>query len=147
MKKGLLLVLLSLCFLTGCSKKMVCTAELSQDGVDITSKYEATYDKDDKVIKIHTVETIKSDDKDDLESFEKLLKESYSMFDDIKHYDYSIKLSGNKLVSTVDADYSKIDMDKFLEIDDSLETVFKDGHIDIDDLEDMYEAIGAECKK
>ena len=56
------------------------------------------------------------------------------------------EINGNTFTSTVDIDYEKIDTEKLISIDSSNSQLIKNGKIDINDIKNIYESIGATCK-
>ena len=75
-----------------------------------------------------------------------LLKDIYSPYKDVEHYEYNVDISGNTLTSTTKIDYSKIDTDQLIEIDSANGTLIKDGKINIEDIRSAYESVGATCE-
>ena len=66
-------------------------------------------------------------------------------FKNLKYYDYDVNISGDTLTRIVRINYAKIDTDKMLEIDSSLEQLIKNGRIAVQDIKELYEQIGAVC--
>lgn len=162
-KKFLLITLLIMVFaVTGCGSKnnsnnnnnnsknndsvMTCTAKGElQEGITSDSTYKVTYNGEN-VKSVETLEKITVDDEEVLKYLEEKVRDTYSLFDDIKHYDYTVKVKDNTLVSTTSIDYEKIDIDKLFAIDSSIENLFEDGKLKIDDLKSYYKMMGISCK-
>ena len=70
----------------------------------------------------------------------------YSPYNDIEYYEYNVKIEDNKLTSTVDINYEKVDTDKLLEIDSANGQLIKDGKIKVNDIKSVYESLGAICE-
>ena len=142
--------LVGIFFVTGCgneTKTLTCTIDTNvQDGVDMKSTYKVTY-KGDNVSFVESEEKIISEDKKVLETFETAVKNQYSPYDGVEHYDYSVNIDGNTLTSIAKIDYEKIDTDKMIEIDSKNKTLIKNGKIKVSDLKAGYEALGATCKE
>jgi len=154
----ILTILATTFFLTACGteekkednkseiKEMVCT--LSAD-VDENTSMESTYKvkyQDDKVLSVDSTEKITSSNKEILETYKTTVDSMYSSFDNIKGYNYETKIEGDSFISTVKANYEVIDLDKFIEKDESTKLLMKDGHISLEVLKSSYEALTATCK-
>lgn len=134
--------------LTGCSnteKTMSCERSLNQSGTKTSLNYTVTY-KGDYVSKIKSVETVDSTNSTILESFKSQVENLYKAYDGIKYYDYNVDVKDNKLTSTVDINYEKVDTDRLIEVDSANGKLIKDGKIKIDDIKSVYEQLGATCK-
>lgn len=147
MKKRLIGICLVLLFLTGCNseKTMNCIRNSSKNGMEIDLSYEVTY-KDNVVSKIHSVEKIISET-ENLEQYKELVEKTYAPYTDIKYYDTNVVIDGNVLISTANVDYSKIDVDKLIEVDPAHQNLFKDGKVYLEDIISFYEDAGATCEK
>lgn len=160
MKKAfiILTVLASSLFLTACGteekkeekkpeiKEMVCT--LNKE-IDETTSLESTYKvkhQGDTVLSVNSTEKIKSSNKEVLEAYKTTVDTSYSIFDNIKDYNYETKIDGDTFVSAVKANYQTIDLDKLIDIDQTVKLLMRDGHISLELLKTNYESIDAICK-
>ncbi|MBR4633978.1 DUF1307 domain-containing protein [bacterium] len=80
-----------------------------------------------------------------MEYYKNALEETYKPYKNLKFYDYDIKTTKNTLTSKVTINYEKIDMNKFLEINQS--TIFiENGKVSLEKLKSYYELIGATCE-
>ncbi len=129
----------------GVIKTMKCHYKKSASGATFDLSYFADYEGL-YVTNIRSDERITADDDSILATYKKAIEETYAPFDDVEYYDYNIEIDGNTLISTTDINYSKIDLDKVLEIDPSSSSFLKDGKININDLKKVYESIGATCE-
>lgn len=152
MKKRILLVALLVVALgiTGCGKEEVkelnCTRTATiTEGTNVDLSYNIKY-KGDYVEVVKTEEKVTSDDKNVLETYKTTIEKTYSPYKDVEHYDYSVDISGNTLISKTTIDYTKIDTNKMIEIDSANGSIIKDGKIKVEDIKSMYESIGATCK-
>lgn len=144
-------VLIGVFFVTGCGNEEVKTMNCSRKatvvkGVDMDLNYKVTY-KGNYVTLVESEEKVISDDKDYLETYENTIKNMYSPYDGIEHYNYDIKVDGNTLTSTVKIDYENIDTAKLIEIDSANGKLIKDGKIKIDDMRSAYEAMQVTCEE
>ena len=141
----------SLLLITGCGKSsnfesMTCTRTMNQNEIKTSLKYNVQYEGD-YVSKIKTIETIETDNVDTLNTYKEQIESLYSPYKDVEYYKYDVDINDNKLTSTVDIKYKKVDTDKLLEIDSANGQLIKDGKIRVDDIKSVYESLGAICKK
>ena len=165
MKRNILLII-SICLLciitSGCGKddyKVVnCTREVeATESFKTDMKYKLYYE-DNYVMEMHSVEKITAEDSV-LNQYKEAYEKSYSKYKGLEYYDYNINIKNGTLTSKVDIDYTKIDMDKLLEIDGPVElkeegsdkktkyNVYKDGKVLLDESIKLYERLGAKCDK
>ena len=134
---------------TGCgnssTQTMTCTRTMNQNNIQTSLKYIVNY-QGDYVTRIKSVETIETDNSDILDSYKEQVETIYSPYKDVEYYEYNVEVADNKLTSTVDINYEKIDTDKLLEIDSSNGQLIKDGKIAVADIKTVYENLGAICK-
>ena len=140
----------SLLLITGCGKSsnvesMTCTRTMNQNEIKTSLKYNVQYEGD-YVSKIKTIETIETDNVDTLNTYKEQIESLYSPYKDVEYYKYDVDINDNKLTSTVDINYKKVDTDKLLEIDSANGQLIKDGKIRVDDIKSVYESLGATCK-
>lgn len=152
MKKKILLfssVFIFLILITGCSKEsgnlMTCTMSMNQNNIKTNLKYNISYDGD-YVTRVKSIETVETDSEDILNSYKAQIESLYSPYNDIEYYEYNVKIEDNKLTSTVDINYEKVDTDKLLEIDSANGQLIKDGKIKVNDIKSVYESLGAICE-
>lgn len=150
MKKIIIFICLSLILLTGCSneeKTMKCTSTVEESGIKADLQYTVYYNGNN-VTKVNSIEKIEAeDDNINLEDIKETFEQKYSSYTDLDYYNVNVTIEDNMLTSTIDIDYTKVDLDKMIEIDSANSALIKDGKIDIDDLKTMYESVGATCKK
>ncbi len=140
----------SLLLVTGCGnsnnmESMTCTRTMNQNEIKTSLKYNVEYEGD-YVSRIKTVETVETDDTDILNTYKEQIESLYSPYKDVEYYEYNVDVTDNKLTSTVDINYAKVDTDKLLEIDSANGQLIKDGNISVDDIKSVYESLGATCK-
>ena len=126
------------------SDAMVCNYEVKKDDYTLTGIYTVEYE-DNYVTNVKTKEIINSNNDSILQSFKTQISSTYSPYDELEHYNYDIELSDNVLTSTTDIDYTKIDMDKMITIDSSVEKILVDGKININTMKAIYTTMGAKC--
>lgn len=167
MKKILSIVMLTTCILlTGCGEqtkkeldtnlsksikinedgaKLVCTTDYDYTNLNyvLGSKYVVFADSNNKVTKVISKEIIQSYDEDKLKEFEDYLTQNHSAAVQYNGYDYNIEKEKNKVISTVEIDYTEFDIKKFYE--DNEEKA--DTNLTIDSMEKQYVSLGAECKR
>ena len=121
MKKGLKILFISLfvILISGCgksNKEVVSTCTLSSNqssnGYKISSNYEI-HSKDGLVNSVTTKETVESDNEQVRSYFKKTLEDSYNTANEsYGGYTYNVTEDGNKVISDVTIDYSKMDLEK-----------------------------------
>lgn len=150
MKKSLCIFgILLLVLVTGCSnseKTLVCTRTANQGNAKMDLTYKASY-SGKYVSKVTTTEKIQSSSAELLETYKTSVESLYSPYKDIEHYKYNVTIKDDTLISTTDIDYSKIDTDKLIEVDSANKQLIKDGKVNVEDLQQAYESLGAECKE
>ncbi len=134
---------------TGCSsseeKTMTCTRTMNQSGMKTNLNYKVTY-SGDYVNRVQSEESIETDDTTTLNTYKEQIENIYKPYKDIEYYTYNVTVDGNKLVSTVDINYAKIDTDKLLEIDSANSQLINDGKVKLSSVKSLYEQLGATCK-
>lgn len=150
--KYLLLVLVMTFLITGCqseetSKTMVCSRTINQDAISMDLKYTVTY-KGKYVEKVESIEKITTDDTTVLDAYKQAVETTYQPYSKIDNYSYDVKVDGNTLISTVMADYTKIDYKKMLEVDTANQQIFTDdGKVKLETIESFYTKLGTNCTK
>ena len=124
---------------------MTCTRSMNQNNIKTNLKYSVSYDGD-YVTRVKSVETIETDSEDILNSYKSQIESLYSPYKDVDYYKYDVEVNDNKLTSTVDINYEKVDTDKLLEIDSANGQLIKDGKIKVSDIKSVYESLGAICE-
>lgn len=134
---------------TGCSsseeKTMTCTRTMSQSAMKTNLNYKVTY-SGDYVNRVQSEESIETSDTTTLNTYKEQIEKIYTPYKDIKYYTYNVTIDGNKLVSTVDINYAKIDTKKLIEIDSANSQLINDGKVKLSSVKSLYEQLGATCK-
>ena len=134
---------------TGCSsskeKTMTCTRTMNQSGMKTNLNYKVTY-SGDYVNRVQSEESIETSDTTTLNTYKEQIEKIYTPYKDIKYYTYNVTIDGNKLVSTVDINYAKIDTKKLIEIDSANGQLINDGKVKLSSVKSLYEQLGATCK-
>ena len=134
---------------TGCSsseeKTMTCTRTMNQSGMKTNLNYKVTYNGD-YVNRVQSEESIETSDTTTLNTYKEQIEKIYTPYKDVKYYTYNVTIDGNKLVSTVDINYAKIDTKKLIEIDSANSKLINDGKVKLSSVKSLYEQLGATCK-
>ncbi len=134
---------------TGCSsskeKTMTCTRTMNQSGMKTNLNYKVTY-SGDYVNRVQSEESIETSDTTTLNTYKEQIEKIYTPYKDVKYYTYNVTIDGNKLVSTVDINYAKIDTKKLIEIDSANSQLINDGKVKLSSVKSLYEQLGATCK-
>lgn len=154
MKKGLKILFISLfvILISGCGKsdkEVVSTCTLSSNqssnGYKISSNYEI-HSKNGLVNSVTTKETVESDNEQVRSYFKKTLEDSYNTANEsYGGYTYNVTEDGNKIISDVTIDYSKMDLNKFIKDNSQMKSYIKNNKISLDGMKKIYEALGATC--
>lgn len=154
MKKGLKILFISLfvILISGCgksNKEVVSTCTLSSNqssnGYKISSNYEI-HSKDGLVNSVTTKETVESDNEQVRFYFKKTLEDSYNTANEsYGGYTYNVTEDGNKVISDVTIDYSKMNLEKFVNDNSQMKSYIKNNRISLDGMKKIYEALGATC--
>lgn len=154
MKKRYLLlaVIIPIIFLvTGCTslknieKSITCSRSMNQNDMRTNLNYKVFY-KNNYVTRVKSEESIETSSTSTLNTYKEQIEKIYSPYKDIKFYQYNVTINGNKLVSTVDINYEKIDTKKLIEIDSANSQLIKNGKVKLSDVRSLYEQLGATCK-
>ncbi len=136
---------------TGCgnsdnTSSMTCTRTMDQNNIKTSLKYNVEF-KDGYVLRIKSVETVETSSSDILDTYKEQIESLYSPYQDVDYYEYNVDIEDNKLTSTVDINYEKVDTDRLLEIDSANGQLIKDGKISVNDIKSVYESLGAICEE
>lgn len=91
-------------------------------------------------------ETVESDNEQVRSYFKKTLEDSYNTANEsYGGYTYNVTEDGNKVISDVTIDYSKMDLEKFVNDNSQMKSYIKNNRISLDGMKKIYEALGATC--
>ena len=124
---------------------MTCTRSVNKNGMKTSLNYKVYYDGDD-VTRIKSEESIQMENNKSLKGYKEQIEKVYEPYKNVKFYNYNIAIRGNKLISKVDINYSKIDTNKLIEIDKANSQIITDGKIKVSSVKNLYEKLGATCK-
>ena len=151
----LAIVMVGVFLITGCSSKskdivnngnvMTCTRSVNKNGMKTSLNYKVYYEGDD-VTRIKSEESIQMENNQSLKGYKEQIEKVYEPYKNAKFYNYNIAIRGNKLISKVDINYSKIDTNKLIEIDKANSQIITDGKIKVSSVKSLYEKLGATCK-
>ena len=134
---------------TGCSNVTKCTIKNDQgsSGYTIDTTYEI-YSSGNNVSKVEIKEVVTSKNNTTLAYFEDRLKKKYEELNkDYKGYTVKSSLEKGKAIVTATADYSKIDVEKFANDNDTIKSdINKSKKMTTEIMKKYYESLGASCK-
>lgn len=163
-KIWIVIILVTVAFLSGCSEKkesiektenkkqkieeksFQCTLNKTMEN---STKLDATYSvfyKGEDVTKLNTEEIMTSSNSTTLELYQEQLENLYQAYRNIEYYDNEIRIEGNKLYSITKIDYERIDMNRFLEINEQMKSLIDDGKLKVLTLKAMYQTLGITCQ-
>ncbi len=164
-KTKLFIVLgLSILLLTGCTEKtesgtkvdsdsdmtnnngtLVCTRTANgMNNSTVELNYEVSY-KAGYITILHSNEKLVSDDKATLDTYEEAYKKIFDVYKDLDHYTNNIIRKDDYVESDTIIDYSKIDMEKLKILENTDDSVIKDGKVALSDWLKFAEKFGTKC--
>lgn len=157
MKKGMILLLcLSIGIITGCSTKekkeeektVTCTLSQNFSSYEITSKY-TIYTKGEVVDRVEIIEVATSENEEIRNSLESAFQSQYTALNSkYNGYTSAVTKNASSVENHATIDYSKVDIDKFIEDNVLLkEYVTSDNHFSLDGMIAFYEENNATCEK
>ncbi len=164
--KKYLFILILLLILTGCSKRietgteidsktdtsnskgtLVCSREATaQNNAKVELNYEVDYKKG-YVTKLHSTEKVITDDQDVLDTYEEAYRNIFKIYKDLKYYDNNVSRTKKDVTSDTVIQYDKVDMDKLLKLENTDDTVIKNGKVALSDWLEFAEKFGTKCKE
>ena len=121
MKKGLMLSIICLLFLTGCSRKMTCTYNYEENEVAINSKIIITYDQKNKAIKqFSRTTTLKLKNKDYISKFSSLSTQIKDKYNDLKnelepnYFKSYLRITKKKITLNENYKFNKMQKEDFI---------------------------------
>jgi len=148
-------VMLVSILLFGCgeknSKEFVKTCEMTSNdpanGYKLSSVYKI-YGTSNVVDKVVTTETVESEDEETLDYFKEYLSTTYDTYNKAYGgYKNEIKKSEGELISETTIDYSKMDLEKYIEDNSAMKNyVNSDNQLLLEGVISIYESLGATCK-
>ena len=138
--------------LTGCGEVEQQVKHCEMSTKDVVSGYElqsdyTIYYTGDYVDKVETVETVTSDSSEILDYMEEYLSTTYdSMNNAYGGYVYDVTKEDNKIVSKVEINYNKMDLEQFVTDQPALKNYVKDGKMLLDGVVSIYESNGSTCE-
>ena len=154
MKKLVFLLPILVILSVGCEKEdtevksISCTLSTNDvvNGYQLNSVYKINYV--DKYVKsVNTEEIVTSENEDIINTFEETLNNTYQKTNEAYGgYDYKVTKEVGKVTSTVTIDYSKMNLEQFINDQPSLKNYSKDNKLLLEGIQKMYESLGATCK-
>lgn len=161
MKKISILIFICFIFLTGCSNSEL-DSDYNTEGLShITCKRDAVSEEENTKVNISydiyykgeyleilkSKEEIISSSEEILNSYEDAYKKVFSVYDNLKYYSNEIKRDSESVISTTYINYSKIDIDKLMEIEGTSDNVkVVDGKIKVSDWKEFAKKYGTVCE-
>lgn len=135
----------------GCSKKeeeTECTYSAEIEDYNLMATYNIKYyPKNGIVTKVTEQISVSSSNISTLESLKQINDIQNSVYSQFEQISYESAIDSDKLNINIDIDYSNIDIDKFILIDQTNEELVLDGKINYSKYIDYYEKSGFKCKK
>ncbi len=161
--KIFILFLAIIFLLTGCSEKiesgtevtsktdtknstgsLICTRKATATNAEINLDYEVDY-KSGYITKLHSTEKIISSDSTILDTYEKAYKDIFIPYKKLKYYDNEVTRTDDYVLSDTIIQYDKVDMDQLKAIENTDQSVIKNGKVLLKDWLEFAENFGTEC--
>ena len=123
---------------------MICTYSTTADVYSMKTKYVVKY-KNGVVNNVQTEEIFTKYDEETLKEYKSTLENMYMPYSDLDYYDYSIVIKDNQVISKININYKKLDMNKFIEIDSKNKDILTNNKVAIKKLKKIYKNNGARC--
>ena len=140
----ILIIVISIYYNKYRNNTMICTYKTSADVYAMQTKYVIKY-KNGIVNNVSTEEIFIKNDKETLKEYKDTLENMYMPYSNLKYYDYSIKIKDNQVISKININYKKLDMNKFIEIDSENKKILTNNKVTINKLKKIYKNNGARC--
>lgn len=135
----------------GCSKKekeTECTYSAEIEDYNLIAIYNIKhYPKNGTVTKVTEKISVSSSNISTLESLKQINDIQNSVYSQFEQFSYESAIDDDKLNINIDIDYSQIDINKFVMIDNDNQKLVLDGKINYDKYINYYETSGFKCKK
>ena len=162
---SILLILLVIC-ITGCTKKtesgltvnsetdmtekrgvLACTREATgMNNAAVELNYEVSY-KNGYVTKLHSIEKVTSSSEEVLETYRSAYEKVFEVYKDLEYYENSITDEGNTIISDTVIEYDKVDLDELKRLENTKDSVIKDGKVALKDWLKFAEKFGTKCSE
>lgn len=123
---------------------MICTYSTTADVYSMKTKYVVKY-KNGVVNNVQTKEIFTKYDEETLKEYKSTLENMYMPYSNLDYYDYSITIKDNQVISKININYKKLDMNKFIEIDSKNKDILTNNKVAIKKLKKIYKNNGARC--
>ncbi len=129
-------------------KSINCSTDTdTSDGVDIDIKMKVYYDKDGYLSILTRNESVTSADKNVIKEYADAYKKLYSSYENLDYYDNVIKQTGDNVTSITYINYSKINMEELLKIENIEDYLtITNGKIKLSDWKEFAEKYGTKCE-
>ena len=166
MKKVMVLLLVMIIMITGCSKKekevvysngekvntakmghIKCSREASGGtGVNVNLSYDLYYLGDVLTI-LHSVEQVSTTNEDTLDQYEEAYKKIYSHYEGLEYYDANVERGDTTVTSDVVINYDKIDINQILQIEGEEDNIIEDGEAKVSKWMTLAKKFGTKCEE
>lgn len=161
---NLIFLLLLIVTLTGCTEKtasgttvnsesdmtenkgvLYCTREATgMNNAAVECSYDVYYNKGN-VTKVHSIEKVTSSSEEVLETYRSAYENVFKVYKDLDHYYNTVTDEGNTIISETTIEYDKVDLDKLKELENTNDSVIKNGKVALKDWLKFAENFGTKC--
>ena len=140
----IIIIVLSIYYNKYRNNTMICTYSTTADVYSMQTKYVVKY-KNGIVSNVSTKEIFTKYDEETLKEYKSTLENMYMPYSNLDYYDYSITIKDNQVISKININYSKLDINKFIEIDSANKDILTNNKVTIKKLKKIYKNNGARC--
>ena len=161
MKKGLVIVLISLLFLAGCeennvveidgekvnTKEMVhehCSRQGTLEGGEVSLNYDIYYTGEILNI-VRSIEKVSSTDSSILDDYEQAYKDIHAHYKNIKNYETEVIRTDDSVTSTILINYDKIDIQALIDLEGEEDNVFENKVPKVELWKSFAKKLGTTC--
>lgn len=161
---NLIFLLLLIVTITGCTEKtasgttvnsesdmtenkgvLYCTREATgMNNSAVECSYDVYYNKG-LVTKVHSVEKVTSSSEEVLETYRSAYENVFKVYKDLDYYTNSITDEGNTIISETTIEYDKVDLDKLKKLENTKDSIIKNGKVTLKDWLKFAENFGTKC--
>lgn len=158
--------LLIVLFLTACNKEvesgtkvdskidttksngtLICSRDATaQNNAQAKFYYEVNYRKGN-IVKLHTSEKVLTTDENTLDTYENAYRKISQVFKNLNYYSTKVIREENSVEYTSTIQYDKVDMEKLKQLENSEDSIIKDGKIKVKDWLEFAEQFGTVCEE
>ncbi|MBQ8131067.1 MAG: DUF1307 domain-containing protein [Bacilli bacterium] len=124
---------------------LTCTREATgMNESEVKLSYEVSYNAG-YITKLHSMEQVTTKDNETLNTYKQAYENIFKNYKDLKYYTNTITVEDNTVISDTVIEYDKVDLEKLKEIENTKDSVIKDGKVALKDWLEFAEKFGTKC--